>query len=210
MRTAPAIITALLAVALAGCVIHGKPKPAPAPAPQPVTPPPPAPAPENLSLPQTQVQLPAEQPVDPDALETVPATGSAVGAPPSGKTSRRPRPQQGAAAAAAPPAHTETPPPVAAPPAAPPPETERGPVRELLDPAESKRLKAAADVQKKEVRSWLNSSRARRLGATDPTVARIKLLLQACDDAEAKDDMREASVMASRAVTLMRELQGGK
>jgi hypothetical protein len=91
-----------------------------------------------------------------------------------------------------------------------PTEPERGPVREVLAPAESKRLKSSADAHKREVRTWLSSSRGRRMDPNDPTVARIRSLLKESDDAEEKGDMRQASDLADRAMTFMRELQGAR
>src|SRR5947209_9392765 len=62
-----------LAISLAGCVVRGAPKTAKAmpPAPKPVAALPAAP-PEPLSIPQTNVALPAPQPLDPEALVTLP------------------------------------------------------------------------------------------------------------------------------------------
>ncbi|SPE37008.1 conserved exported hypothetical protein [Candidatus Sulfopaludibacter sp. SbA3] len=202
MKTAHAILTAALALALAGCVASGKPKthdtpPAPQPA---AAAPVPAPLPEPLSLPQTQVQLGPEQPIDKESYTLAPAAEVHLDAPPASRSNPRPRPR--------PPAATPAVEPPAPPPT--PPETERGPVRELLSPAESNRLKASADTHKREVRTWLNGSRGRRLAPNNPTVAHIQLLLKTSDDAEAKGDMREASDLADRALVLMRELQNGR
>jgi hypothetical protein len=76
----------------------------------------------------------------------------------------------------------------------------------VLPDAERARLKYSADVHRREIRSWLNS-KARRLPANDPTVARIRGLLQASDDAEKNNDIRGAADWADRALLLMRELQ---
>jgi len=201
MRTVLAILTAALAIFLAGCVIQGKPKAASPPAPQPAAAAPaPAPPPPPLSMPQTEIVLPPAQPVDPQALtkETPPETPAENPSP--GRNQRRP----------APPAATHSEP-AATPPTPPPlPEVERGPVRELLDPAEIKRLKANADLRRREVRSWLNTNRARRLGPKNPTVIRIQGYLKVSEDAEEKEDVRGASEWAERAALLMKELQSGK
>jgi hypothetical protein len=198
MKTAQAILTAALAVSLAGCVLKGKPKAAIPPAPQPVAAPAPAPPPQPLSLPQTQVQLPPEQPIDPEALTQAQAEAPAEAPPPR----RPPRPKP-SPASPAPPAESAAPP-------VPPQEAERGPVRELLDPAESNRLKNNADTHKRSIRAWLTGSRGRRLDSNNPTVARLQLMLKASDDAEEKGDMREASDWADRALILLRELQSGR
>jgi hypothetical protein len=197
MKTAQAILIAACSVSLAGCVVGAKPKTATPPAPQPVAAPAPAPPPDPLSMPQTQVQLPSPQSVNPEAVAPAPAPEPAPEAPPAGRTAARPRP--------AAPSHTE---PAAIPAVPPPPEPERGPVREVLPAAESKRLKDNADINKRAVRAWLTPTRARRHNPS--TVARIQALLKASDDAEEKGDMREASDLADRAVIMLRELQSGK
>jgi hypothetical protein len=204
MKTAPAIIIAISTIFLAGCVLKGKPAAVTPAAPQPVAAPPPAPAPppQPLSMPQTQVQLPPVQPVDLDALTTATPAEVTTETPPAGRgnTRTRPRPQQ-----ANPPATVETPPatPVTQP-------DERGPVREVLPAAENIKLKNSADANKRTIRAWLSSSRGRRISPNDPTVARIRLMLKASDDAETKNDMREASDWADRALVLLRELQSGR
>src|ERR1019366_8693246 len=70
---ATALLTALLSILLAGCELRGKPAKSAVPpaAPKPVASAAPAPAPlPALSIPQTRVELPKPQPVDPAALET--------------------------------------------------------------------------------------------------------------------------------------------
>src|SRR5271169_6228034 len=110
---AKALLTAVLAVALAGSVLRGKrvraaavrvpPRPAATPAPA-------APPPAPLSIPQTHVTLPAPQPLDSAAfdVEPIPEPQPVIPAPPR---SRR----------ASPPA--ATPPAVATPAPEPPRET---------------------------------------------------------------------------------------
>ena len=68
MTRATVVLVAALAIPLAGCAWSGKPKAAVIPAPpQPAAP---APAPEPLSIPQTRVDLPPPQPLDPAAVVT--------------------------------------------------------------------------------------------------------------------------------------------
>src|ERR1019366_1289973 len=67
---ATALLTALLSILLAGCELRGKPAKSAVPpaAPKPVASAAPAPAPlPALSIPQTRVELPKPQPVDPAA-----------------------------------------------------------------------------------------------------------------------------------------------
>ena len=185
MKTAYAILTAALTLSLAGCVLKGKPAVATPPAPQPVAAAPapaPAPPPQPLSMPQTLVQLPPDQPVDPDALTLAPTAEVHTEAPPPARPKgARPKPP-------APPATPVTVTEPAATPAAPPaaaPE-ERGRVQEVLPPAERDRLKNSADGKKHDVRAWLSSSRGRRVDKNNPTLARIQNMLLASDEAEEK------------------------
>lgn len=207
MKRLEAILAVAMALSLAGCVVHGKPKPVAA-TPAPPQPEPtaaaPTPPPEPLSIPQTQVKLPPEQPLTSEALQTLqppeqtpPATTNA-----NTRPARRPPPQTTTP-------RTETPP-AAAPPVAPPATAEpaRPQVQEMLDPAERNRLQGLADAHKREIRQWLTPPRARRLNKD--TVNRIQSFLKASDDAEQKGDMREANALAERALILMRELQGGQ
>src|SRR5713226_236514 len=133
MRKAPALIVVLVALATAGCVVSGKPgKPAAA---TPVTPNPvvntaPAPPSQSLSIPQTQVELPALQPVDqaafaPDPAPPVQITVETSTQASPGRTTPRQSSQQNAAPASNPPAANPpaTPPPATTPPAEAPPPT---------------------------------------------------------------------------------------
>jgi hypothetical protein len=205
MKTAHAILIAALAISLAGCVVQGKPKTSTPPAPQPVAAAP-APAPtgtsQPLSLAQTEVQLAPEQPIDQDALTPAPTAEVHPDAPPPARTTRtRPKP---------PPVTTAEPPAGPVAPVVAPPETERGPVREVLSPAEAQALKNKADADKRTIRAWLNSSKGHRVDLNNPTLARIRLLLKASDEAEDRGDLREAADLAGRALTYLRELQSGK
>src|ERR1039458_753861 len=69
-----ALLTVAAGIVLAGCSLRGKPaKTAIVPAaPKPVVAPAPAAPPPALSIPQTRVELPKPQPVDPAALATEP------------------------------------------------------------------------------------------------------------------------------------------
>src|SRR5690242_13613746 len=112
MRQSFAITAAFLALALSGCVLRGKtPKAAPV-APvtaKPVTATAPPPPPPPLSTPQTQVELPRPQPIDPAALATEPPVE--IDLPP--EPASAPRANSGRRAAAPPQRTTETAPPAA-------------------------------------------------------------------------------------------------
>src|SRR5450759_5943958 len=71
---AKALLTAVFSILLAGCSLRGNPAKSAAPpaAPKPVVAPAPAPPPPALSIPQTRVELPKPQAVDPAALATEP------------------------------------------------------------------------------------------------------------------------------------------
>jgi hypothetical protein len=192
MRRVEIILVAAMAVPLAGCALGGKPKPAPVvPAPpQPVAA---APAPQPLSIPQTRVDLPAPQPVDPEALVTA--------------TQLEP----------APPAQPKPAPPVRRPPAPQPrvdppaPEPPRKPIQEVLPAEVQKQLQASAHRHKADIRVLLTEAQRRRLTADErSTVASVNQFVKLSDDAEKSGDMRSADQLAERAHILAKELQNGK
>ena len=204
MRLGKAIFAAALAIALAGCVVRGKPKTAavpPAPQPSPVVAAP-APPPEPLSIPQTQVQLPPSQPVNPDALAvqtTEPAPEAATPAPRNGRRS---------GTAPVTPARQE-----AAQPATPaPPAVEpRPPIQEMVPAADLKRLQDSADTRKREIQEWLETRGRKRLTRQQQaTVDRMRAFVKDSDAAEHRGDMREADALAEWAQILLHELQNGR
>src|SRR5690242_19185411 len=100
------IVIVVLAWSLASCEMSplGRAKTPPTPAPEAAkTEPPPAPSvpSEPLSIPQTQVQLPRPQPIDPEALATPPVTVAAEPASqrPPHRTARRTGPNPAPTAA---------------------------------------------------------------------------------------------------------------
>jgi|ERR1035437_1544375 membrane-bound lytic murein transglycosylase B len=198
---ATALLTALLSILLAGCELRGKPAKSAVPpaAPKPVASAAPAPAPPPaLSIPQTRVELPKPQPVDPAALETEatpPEPPPAVAAP---ARSRRATPAASQPAPASPPAAT------------PPPEP-RETVQEIVSPAEVKRLQDQAQARRNEVKQILDRLGRRQLTGTQRNVvATIRNFLTLSGEAENHNDMRQADALAERAQILAKELQSGK
>src|SRR4051812_10599555 len=182
MRRAEAVLIIAIAVSLGGCVLR-KPqaaKPAP-PAPKPVAPAPPAPPPQPLSIPQTNVYLPAPQPVSPEALATtIPPTEPppAPPAPPKPVTRTAPSRQ---------PVRVEP----APPPPTPPVEGERPTISELTTEPEKKRLQDEANARRQEVEQLVaripkNGSRQQR-----DSMARIKTFQKQSQEAEDRGDMRQ-------------------
>jgi hypothetical protein len=202
-----------LALLLAGCVLNGKeqkPKIAAAPAPpRPASSvPTPSPAPQSpLSLPQTVAELPAPQPISPDALATTKPSEEPAEAPPA----QRPRPPRNQVTAGPP---RPEPPPVAAQPVPNPPPTEpqeRAPIQVIIPPAESKRLQESADAKKRDIKKVLDQTDPKKLNnAQRDLVQRIRTLVQQSDEAEGKNEMPQADALAGQAQVLVRELQGGR
>ncbi len=197
------LLTALLAIVLAGCELGGKPKvaapiaPKPAPAPAPVPPPPPAP----LSIPQTNVVLPKEQPLDDAALVTEPPPppepAPAAAGPPQRQRNRPP-------AASTPPA---APPPAVAPPATPEP---REAVQEIVSAGELKRLQEHAQARRGEAAQILERMRRSLTSKQQSVAASIRSFIALSEQAEKYNDMRQADALAERAQILAKELQSGK
>jgi len=210
MRQAALLPVVALATLSAGCVLHGKQQkvsttPAPPTKPASVTPTP-APTPQApLSIPQTVAELPAPQPLTQEALATLKPAEEQAETQPAARTPPRRTP-------VGPPKATE-PTPVAVQPApvTPPPEQqpERPAIQEILPPAESKRLQESADGKKRDIKKVMDQTDPRKLNnAQRDLVARIRTLVQQSDDAEGRNEMRQADNLATQAQVLIRELQG--
>lgn len=194
-------MTALMMVCLAGCSLRGKKSVSAAP------PPPPAPTvakvPEGpLSIPQTSVQLPPPQPLDPKALETArqePAPEPEPAPPP--KPPRRAAQPSVATGPQLPPVETA--------PVAPPEERPR--LQEIVPPEEKRRLAEEIAVRKREIQDVLHQASRRRLSEQDRgVVERIRSFVQLSDQAAARDDIRQAEALTERALVLARELRGAR
>ena len=206
MTRAQVLLVVVLTIPLAGCVLGGKPTTvaaAPAP-PKPAVPPPP---PEPLSIPQTQVELPAPQALNPDALNTTPQEeprpqAQTKPAPQTSRPPRAPTPQ---------PRATDTQPPASTPePAAEQPaEPARAPIHEIMPDAERNRLRDEAHGHQEETRKLLREAKpktANQKRAKDE----INLFLKQSEEAENAGDMRMAESLAERAHILAKELESGK
>ena len=202
---AKALLTVAAGIVLAGCSLRGKPaktaivpaapKPVAAPA---LAPPPSAP----LSIPQTRVELPKPQPVDPAALATEPRPPELrePDPPPAVAPARPRRTSQPASPAAAAPAAAATPPPE-------PRET----FQEIVSPAELKRLQDQALARRREANQILDQLSRRQLtGAEQGVAATIRNFLALSEEAEKHNDPRQANALAERAQILAKELQSGK
>jgi hypothetical protein len=204
---AKALLTVVAGIVLAGCSLRGKPaKTAIVPAaPKPVVAPAPAPPPPALSIPQTRVELPKPQPVDPAALATEPRPPELPEPePPPAAAPARPRRTSPAASQPASPA--------AATPAAatPPPET-RETFQEIVSPAELKRLQDQALARRREANQILDQLSRRQLTSAEQGVAAtIRNFLALSEAAEKHNDPRQANALAERAQIFAKELQSGK
>ena len=199
MRLCAPIAAALLALAMAGCAQHAKPNAAVPPAPVAAATAVPA-ATEPLSVPQTRVQLPPPQLLNPDALalEPQPQTPppAAVAPPPASPPTRRT------------PAASSQPKPDTQPASA---EPARPSIQEVLPESTRNQLKVDAANSRQRIRAWLDSTKADRLvGQAKLTRDRIQSFLKASSDAERRGDVREALQLAARAEILIREMQSGQ
>ena len=206
MRRTAFILPAALSLVLAGCMLNGQqppkvsatpPPPKPSATPTPAATPPPA----ALSLPQTTAQLPAPQPISPEAL-AIKVEPVETPAPPRPARRSVPAPPK---PAEPPVTQAQTPPPVPAAPA----EPERPALQEILPPAESKRLQESAINRKREIKRVLDQTRPVS-DSQRALVARIRTFVQQSDEAEGRGEMRLADALAERAQVLVRELQGGR
>ena len=202
MTRAQVLLVVVMAIPLAGCVLGGKPKAvaaAPAP-PKPAAPQPP----EPLSIPQTQVELPAPQVFNPDALNTTPQEEP----PPQAQTkpAAPAKPPRNTTAPAPKPAETQ---PAPEPAAEQPAETARPAIHEIMPDAERNRLRDEAHAHKEDTLKLLreaNPKTANQKRAKDE----INQFLKQSQDAENAGDMRMAAGLAERAHILAKELESGK
>jgi hypothetical protein len=199
MKRAEAILVAVLAISLSGCIFARKPKVVKAspPPPRPAAAPAPPPLPQPLSIPQTNVQLPPAQPLSPEALATTLPREETPSAPVPVRTPPRrppsaPRPE------------------VAAPAPAPvtPPTEERPPIQEVLSAEEKKRLADDADARSRDAVRLVGQLSTQRLNRTQQSIVdRVMSFVKQADEAKKRGDMRQASELAGRALLLAKELQ---
>jgi hypothetical protein len=214
MKPVGAILAATLAIALAGCVLKGKPAPVaatpvvPKPAP-PATPPAPPPP---LSVPQVHPDLPAPQPLSTEALTSAEAPGEPPAPPPApprggSKKGNTPgnRPRDTA------PATTPTAP-MPAPAAAAPAEPDARPtIQEIVPTEELNRLKLSADSLQAQIRQRLARLPKRGLTREQKSdVDRINSFLSLSEEAERGGDMRKANELAERGMALAQGLPGAR
>ena len=207
MRTAKVLLVGVMSLSLAGCVLSGKQK-ASVVTPTPPQPTAPAPPPEPLSIPQTTVDLPTPQPVEPDALNTVEPTHPTT---PAQSKQQPPKAQGRATGASSVPAPLAPLPKAPETPAAPEPTPEpaRAPLQELLPAEEQNRLRDSAHINQAEARKVVltavpKNSNQRR------TKAEIEQFIKQSEQAEGAGDWRLANQFAERANLLAKELQSGK
>jgi hypothetical protein len=156
--------------------------------------------------------LPPAQPISPEALATLQPAPPPTENPSEPRTARRPvaagpvRPRpEPAPVTATPQAATPTPP------AAVETEPPRPTVQEIIPAGELKRLQDSADARKAEIKKIVDTARARGLNRDQKAlVTRIDSFVQLSDDAEKRNDMRQADSLAERAQILSRELQNGR
>lgn len=201
MKPAAAILTAGLAMLLAGCLVRGTPKtvqaapaaPKPAVAPAPAAPPPP------LSIPQTHVELPPPQPLTDEALATTQPPEEPAPTPPAPKPARPTRPAA---------THSEPaaqPPAVVGPPAEP---AERPPVGELLSQEEQRQLLGEMQRARQDARRLLDNASAHRLNRQRQQLKQsVEQYLKLSEEAEKHGDLRQARELADRAAVLAKEIQ---
>jgi outer membrane biosynthesis protein TonB len=191
MRRVKVVLVAAMVIPLAGCVFGGKPKAvAAAPAP-----PKPASPPEPLSIPQTRVDLPAPQPVKPEALNTAPREEP----PPPVEPKPIPAPRR-------PPA--PQPKTVEQPPA----EPARLPIQEILPADEKNRLTASVQRHRAEIGTLVaRAQKSHLLTANQKNMLeKIRQFVTQSEQAENSSDMRSADEFAEKANILAKELQSGK
>jgi hypothetical protein len=187
-------------VVLAGCNLGGHPQAAAPPPPKPAAVQQPAPEPP-LSIPQTVVQLPSAQPVNPDAIPAPPAGPPPV--PEKSETATSPRPVRRANPPK--PAETEEETPPAASPA--PTAEEPAPFQPILSGEEKKRIQDAIGARRHEIDERLTRAKGHLTDHDKSLVERINSFLTLAAQAAQRGDFTQADALSERALILARELQ---
>src|SRR5262249_15058668 len=156
--------------------------------------------PENLSIPQSHPDLPPPQPLSAEALATTQPSEDRT--PPALPTTRVPRPKPNIPAASPKPENTAPAPTAAAP-------TETTAIRQIVSPGEEQRNKQLADDFRRETQQRLAMVPASVQRSRKETVDHISNFLRQSQDAESHRDMKQAAVLAEKALNLARGLTGG-
>jgi hypothetical protein len=165
----------------------------------------PAPPPEPLSIPQTQVELPALQTLNPDALNT------ARQEEPVPQPQTKPATQQNKVTHPAPQSNkpADAQPPAPEPAAEQPAEPARAPIHEIMPEAERNRLRDEAHAHMEETIKLLREAKPRTANQKRAK-EEINSFLKQSQEMESTGDMRMAESLAERAHILAKELEGGK
>jgi hypothetical protein len=178
---------------------------APGPHPQPTVSAPAAD--EPISVAQTNIVLPKPQPIQAEALATLPPETPPAPEPLNHTTKPRapaaprpePRPQAGAQTAQGPP-----PPPVS-------PATSRPRIRPVESPADQHRLLTEIGARQRQVQDILAKAKTRQLSDAEKSAAdRIQAFLEQTEAALKDKDLQQADALSNRALLLCPELNPGK
>jgi hypothetical protein len=200
------LVVAVLVFSLPGCVFRkGGSAKAAAPASQ--VPAPAAAKPDGpLSVPQTRVDLPPPQPLDPAALkvEAPPPPEPVETVPPAKPPRSRPTP------AATGPTPQPQPEPALPQPQSPVAE-ERPRIQEIIPPEERKRLMDEINNRKREVNDIFGDVSKRSLSAQErDAVDRVRGFVLQCDQAAERGDLRQAKELCERGLGLARGLKSAR
>lgn len=203
---APSVFCLLIFALSTGCSLRPGTRAASAVPPPPS---PPAAAPEvpaqqevPVSVPQTEVQLPAPQPVSPDALATIPAPPAAEQEEPE-RPARTPRRAPAPAVRKPETAVAEAPP-------NPPVEEARPRIQPIVPSIQVRRLQEEIESRKRAVKELVSRVPRNPSAAERAVVERIQSFLLLSDQAAKRGDMAQASALSERALVLARELQNVK
>jgi hypothetical protein len=161
---------------------------------------------QPVSVPQTQVRLPAPQPISPEALASIPAYQEEPEPRAPARTPRRtspvvvgPKPDVGSSAAQS----------AAENPAAAPEEPPRVPRIQTIVPAEEKaKIAEEYETRRREITELLAriQNRRRLSEAETANAKRVQSFLTLAETAYKRGDMRQADALTDRALALARDL----
>jgi hypothetical protein len=174
--------------------------PPPRPAPLPAPAPPPPRRTEPLSIPQTDVRLPAQQPIPEEALATIrtPPPTAAPAEPEIPKPARRVGPVPPPNVKLEPEPEPES-----------PPSTTEPRIQALLSAEDRTRLTREIAARRRDIEKILEQLPASSEGQRSAAVERVLSFLRLSDQAAERGELRQANEYSNRALVLAKELVSG-
>ena len=171
----------------------------------------PAPPSSPLSSPQTNIQLPPEQAISPEALATIQQPQPPPPEPPAPPKAAPPKKPVVASAPKPEPPLAETPAPVQTVPVPAAPSEEQPRLQAVYTEEEKRRILGELEKRKNETEGLLRGLNPNRMSAEHRSIVeRIRSFMSVAEDQAKRGDFRSADALSERALILARELASGR